>query len=35
MTAGEAAKTFCLQYRGYLLVYGIEWTERAFKRVVI
>lgn len=35
MTAGEAAQAFCLQHRGYLIVYGLEWTERAFKRVII
>lgn len=33
MTAGEAAQEFCMKYKGYLLVYGIEWTERAIKRL--
>ena len=30
--AGEAAQAFCLKYRGYLNMYGVEWTERAIRR---
>jgi len=33
MNAVEAAQAFCSKYRGYLIVYGVELTERAFTRL--
>jgi hypothetical protein len=33
MTAGEAAQEFCRKYRGYSVIYGLEFVQRAIERL--